>query len=320
MGEMFRVSDIYEDVKRVLGGCSDTEIYSRLNHAVEILSTEADWNPLLGYVDICVQCDGCVVLPPEVGTVLAVNVCGHPAQGHDWLHSFHLNGPGDIDNLLAWSWQDLRSTPVFRYPHTAGGKLVTQLERASDSGKSFRVYGYAAGGGWIRTLEGGVFVDGFLVPMQYGTSVANPNAPLITRIERIEKQETDGYVRLYSQDYAGANQYRIGSYRPEETNPEFRLIRVTPGCSCTHVRVAFKKNTEELSALTDLIPLHSKYALVLMVKALKKLDEDRLDEAEAYQTKAVQLLTKKQLSVAPPTAPSIQIADGNLIAGGGRMD
>lgn len=311
---MFRVRDIKDDVQRVLGGCSDAEFYSRLNHAVEILATEADWDPLRGYVDICVGSDGCVVLPPEVGTVLAVNVCGTPTQGHDWLHTFHLNGPGNFPTVN-WHWVDQLPTPVFRYPHSAGSRLVTQLEKATDSGKSFRVYGYAAGGGWIRTLENGNWVDGFLVPTQYGQSNYNPNAPLIVRVERIDKDETDGYVRLYAKNAAGTEQYRIGNYAPEETNPQFKLIKVTgPNCGCTNVRVAFKKKVEELSSLNDLVPLHSRYALVLMCKALKKMDEDRLEDAEVYQLKAVQLLTKKQLSDAPPAAPSFQVADGNLIA------
>lgn len=319
MNFAFRVSDVFEDIKRVLGGCSDAEIYSRINHAIEILACEADWDPLLGYVDLCVS-DGCVVLPPEVETVLAVNVCGHPAQGHDWLASYHLNGSGN-GQLLAWHWQAQRDTAVFRYPHAAGSRLVTQLERSSDSGKNFRVFGYAAGGGWIRTLEGGVWVDGFLVPLQYGSSNYNPNAPLITRVERIEKAETDGYVRLYAQLSDGTDRYRIGTYRPQDIDPSFRLIKITDsGCGCNFVTVAFKKRTEEVSSLNDLIPLHSKYALVLACKALKKMDEDRLDEAISYQQMAVQLLTKKQLSVSPPVAPSIQIASGNLIAGGGRMD
>ena len=311
---MIRVADVREDILRVLGGCSDEEFYSRLNHAQEILATEADWRPLLGYVDLCVGCDGCVVLPPEVGTVLAVNVCGQPTQGHDLFHAFHLNGPGNFPTVN-WHWQDQIETPVFRYPHSAGSRLVTQIEKATDSGKSFRVYGYAAGGGWIRTLENGEFVDGFLVPMQYGQSNYNPNAPLITRIERIEKDVTDGYVRLYAKNAAGTEQYRIGNYAPEETDPKFKLIKVSgPNCGCSHVRVAFKKRTEELTSLNDLIPIPSRYALVLMCKALKKLDEDRVEEAEVYQLKAVQLLTKKQLSEAPPTAPSFQVADGNLIA------
>lgn len=310
---MFRVSDIYDDVKRVLGGCSDAEMFSRLNHAQEVLAAEADWSPLLGYVDVCVGCDGCVALPPEVGTVLAVNICGQPAHGHDWLHSFHLNAGGS-GPLVKWHWEEQLNTPVFRYPHSAGSRLVTQLEKATDSGKSFRVYGYAAGGGWIRTLENGNWVDGYLVPMQYGQSNYNPNAPLIVRVERIDKEETDGYVRLYAKNAAGTEQYRIGNYPPEETNPQYKLIRVSPGCGCTHVRVAFKKRTERLTSLSDLIPLHSRLAMILAVKSLKKFDEDRLEDGELYQQKAVQLLTKKQLSDAPPTAPSFQVADGNLIA------
>jgi hypothetical protein len=311
---MFTVADIQNDIKRVLGGCSDDEMYSRLNHAIEILSTEGEFDPMLGFVDICSDRDGCFALPREVGTVLAVNICGRPATGHNWLFEYHLNGPGDVGAAVGFHWHEQRHVPTFRQLHDEGSRLVIQLEKASDTGKSFRVYGYAAGGGWVRTLENGEWVDGFLVPMTFGSSVTNPNAPLLSRTSRIEKAETDGYVRLYAVSKDGTEQYRVGNYAPDEIRPEYRYIQASNSCGCSHVRVAFKKNVLELSTLTDLIPLHSKYALVLMVKSLRKMDEDRLEEADNYWKKAIELLNKKQLSISPPTAPSIQMADGNLIA------
>lgn len=313
---MFRVSDIEQDVKRVLGACSDEDFFRRLNQAVEILSTEGDWDPLFGFVDIC-SSETCVVLPREVGTVLAVNVCDRPTLGHDWLFSFHLNGPGTAGPAVEWHWSDRLPIPVFRQPN--GGVISAMLEKPSDTGKTLRVYGYDLGGKWIRTLENGSWVDGFLVPLQYGSSAVNPNAPRVQRIERVSKDATSGYVRLYS--YDGSSKTRIAEYAPDERDPGYRAIHLSGvDGECRSLRVAFKKGDRELTSLTDLVPLHSKYALVLMCKALRKFDEDRLEEGEAYQRKAVQLLTKRQLSGSPPTAPSFQVSNGNLLSDrGDRM-
>ena len=51
-----------------------------------------------------------------------------------------------------------------------------------------------------------------------------------------------------------------------------------------------------------------------MAMALKKFDDDRIQEGELYQQKAVDFLKKKQKSISVPSGPSVQIADNNLIA------
>ena len=313
---MFYVSDIADDVKRVLGGCSDSDMYRRINQSIEILAAEADWDPLLGFVDVCAE-NKCVVLPREVETVLSVNICGRPSHGHDWLFSFHLNGPGN-STVSSWNWRDCRPVPVFRQPDSVdsdGSRLVAQVEGSQDSGKSLRVFGYARGGGWIRTLENGEWKDGFLVPLQYGASNYNPNAPYCTRIERVEKAATVGRVRLYAQPRDGSTQYRIADYAGHETLPQYRMLEIggISAGNCVGVRVAFRKAVTEVSSLSDLIPLHSKYALVLMAKALRKFDEDRLEEGQAYRSMAIDLLKKKQLSISPPVASGFQVSDGNLL-------
>lgn len=309
---MLTVSQVLGDVKRVLGGADDAVAYQRLNDAVEILSAEADWDPTLGWVDVCVGCDRFVTLPREVGTVLAVNIAGIPAQAHDFWFKFHLGGPGQFPTV-GYQWNDSLSVPTFRDPPPTALKLGTVLETASDNGKAIRVFGYDLNGVWIKTVEGGVPVDGFLVPTNYGTSVAHSTAPAIRRITRISKVATVGYVKLVTIGVdAGVTLTTIGQYQPDELEPSYRRIQLSRGCS--YARIAFRKGEVILSKLTDLLPLHSRYAVILMVKSLRKFDEDRIEDGEKYWNAAVALLTKKQHSVEVPSAPSIQIADGNLIA------
>jgi hypothetical protein len=307
---MFTVADVEADVKRVLGGCDDETFYSRLNHAVEILATMSEWNPLLGYVDVCVGSDRYVTLPREVGTVLAVTIDGTPAQAHDFWFKYHLNGPGTTFSSVGYHWID--GLPVASYldPVPAGTTLFCDLETAADNGKAFRVFGYDVNGNWIRSLEGGSYVDGFLVPTVFGAETVNSSAPLIRRITRISKATTAGTIGLYAQVDGTATQ--IGQYFPTDTEPTYRRIQVSQPCSW--VRVAFRKDVLKLTSPSDLIPLHSQYAIVLMAKSLKKMDEDRIEDAVKYQALAVEFLSKKQHSIDVPSGPSIQMATSALIA------
>ena len=325
------VADVYNDVGRVLGIQDSATIYSRLNDIVEILSTEADWDPTRGYVDVCVGCNGQVTLPPEVDVVLAVNIGKRPTQLHDFWYQFHLNGPGENfrETDAGWAWTsptgrgdgggksghsfDGLAVSVFNDPPPNGTTLVTQLETAADSGIPMRIYGFDVLGNWIRSVENNVPVDGFLVPTVYGNPTVNPSAPAVGTITRVSFQNVtrQGYIGLWGYD-ANNNLVLMGNYAPTELEPRYRRIQLSRVCG--QVRIAYKKRVQPLAALTDIINLHSKYAIVVMAMSLKKLDQDRVQEAEAYQDKAVKFLIKKQKSVSVPSGPSIQIADNNLIA------
>lgn len=322
------VADVFNDVGRVLGTADSATIYSRINDIVEILATESDWDPTRGYLDVWVNCDGQITLPPEVDVVLAVNIFGRPTQIHDFWFQFHLNGPGEhFRETSNWGWWANRNqtshsfdgltVPVFQDPPLSGVSLVATLEAPQDSGTPMRVYGYDTSGNWIRSIENNIPVDGFLVPTVFGNPMANPSAPQIATISRVsfENVMRVGYISLWGVNANGV-QTQLGSYRPYEVEPRYRRIQLAE--SCGWARIAFKKRIQPLAQLTDLIFLHSRYSIITEAKALQKIDEDRIQEAEMYHQKAVNFLIKKQKSVSVPSGPSIQIADNNLIAG--RVD
>ena len=325
------VNDVYNDVGRVLGVTDPSIIYSRLNDIVEILSTESDWDPTRGYVDVCVGCNGQVTLPPEVDVVLAVNVGGRPTQMHDFWFQFHLNGPGEYFKEVDTGWQwttpsgrgdggnksshtfDGLYVSVYQDPPIGGCSLVTQLETPADSGCPMRVYGFDPSGNWLREFENGIPVDGILIPTVYGnpqTNAANTQFGTITGIS-FQNLQRQGYVGLWSVDPQG-NQMQLGNYAPTDTLPKYR--RITLSRRCASARIAFKRRVQLLQYPTDMIFLHSRYAILTMAMALKKFDDDRVQEGELYQQKAVNFLIKKQKSVSVPAGPSIQYADNNLIA------
>lgn len=308
---MFTAGELKGDVSRVLGGVDDATAFARLTDAVEILAAESDWDPLRAFMDVCVQGD-CVTLPRQVETVLAVNIDGQPSQAHDFWFQFHLNGPGSNMERIGYHWMQTGPVCVFRDPPATGARLVATVETLADNNARLRVFGYDVAGNWIRTANSnGTVEDGFLVPTSFGNPTVNPLAPPVRTITRVSKSETSGVVSLHILN-PDNTLTRIGQYFPKETEPQYRRIKLNR--TGARARIAFKRDVEKITQDTDLVPLHSRYAVVLMAKALKKFDDDRIEEGEQYRQMAIDLLRKKQLSVEVPGGPSIQIADGNLIA------
>ncbi len=314
---MFTVADILPAVQLALGTCDEAVLIDQINAAVEILCTESDWDSTLGFVDITIDTNLCLTLPDEVETILAINLGGRPSQGHDKWFEFHLNGPGsgcqnDCERQTCdFDWSDRTQFPTITDPNPATPFAVSIAMNATDQANSavfLRVFGYDLNGNWITTVESGVTVDGFLVPKN-GT--VNGAAPLLTRITRVQKSQTLYPVQLFV-NVASVATALLGYYRPYETNPQYRRIKVSR--KSTWARVAYKRRFFNLVRTSDLIPLHAPRAVVLMCQALKKFNEDRLDEGQKYWQTAVALLIKKQRSISPPTGPSIQMADRNLIA------
>ena len=110
---MLLVSEIWEDAKVAFGHCNETRLFNQITDAVELLANKGEIDVLVGYVDLCVTAQ-CITLPREVETVLAVNIGGHPALGHDELFSFHLNGPGDFSKSCNYDWFNTGSFPTYR--------------------------------------------------------------------------------------------------------------------------------------------------------------------------------------------------------------
>ena len=64
----------------ILGIDDRSVIIDYIQRAIEMVSWKTNWDPYLGQMDICCYCNGIVTVPSEVGTILACNVGGFPAQ------------------------------------------------------------------------------------------------------------------------------------------------------------------------------------------------------------------------------------------------
>lgn len=309
---MFVDADLLSDLKSVLGKCENAELYRRLSDAVRLASTQSksnDWN--IGQMDICV-CNGAVTLPADVQTVLAVNNGGMPTLLRDQWFQYHVNGPGS-GNWGSWGYTDeIGQVCTWRDP-SKPVKLLAVVENSLDSNiVELRVYGWDENGKRIYTTgPSGVLEDGFLVPCIYGVQGFNPEAPSIARIDRIQKTRSNGFIRLLAVDPADNSSHtQIGYYLPWETVPAYRRISVPDR---SWLRVKYKRKDIDVRGTGDWINIENREAILLLAKAVKFRLDNQIENARAYESEGIRLLSNEAESLRPNSiSPPQIIFDGSV--------
>ncbi len=312
---MFLVHEIIEEAETIFGHCNEAKLFSKIGDAVELLTQKGEFDPLTGYVDICVT-GRCVTLPREIETVLAVNLDGHPVLGRNPLFTFHLNGPGDFGTDCR-SWTDAGQFPTYR-DLPCPGKLIAFLDKEADAGAELRVFGYDSQNRVLQTVVNGEYQEGYLVPTVFGYALPDSTAPTISRITHIYKAPTKGEIRLSSFDSSTSTGTLIGIYEPNETKPLYR--RISLGRSACWARICYRKRTFRISSLYDRILLHSRLALVLAMRAVKFWDDTDAANATLYEAHAARILSEKEASVEGPAMTPIQVDDRNSVKMSGQDD
>jgi hypothetical protein len=304
-----KVESIYKDLKSadVLGTCDDAYVFARLTDAVSLIANQGIVDPLIGEMDICV-CNGCVTLPAEVETPLAINQGGFPTLIRDEWFQYHINGSGS-HGWSDWSYSDhLGFVSTFRDP-SGPVKVVAEIESARDSQAKVRVFGWDVDGKRIYTPNAsGALEDGFLVPTIYGFSQPNPEAPEIARIDRVDKALTNGFVRLLAVNTDGSPHTLIGYYLPNETNPSYARIRVGKH---NWLRMKYRKRNFEVRSVNDWININNREVIVLATKAVHLRRKGQYDAGSTAEAEAIRILNHEANAKRPPgiTPPQIIFAD-----------
>jgi len=302
---MLVVSDIWDEARVIFGHCNERKLYRWITDAVELLANKGEIDPLVGFVDLCVD-GSTVTLPREVETVLGVNIGGRPSLGRDQLFSFHLNGPGDFKTSCDFTWQDAGNFPTYR-DLQCPGKLIAFLDSEEDEGVELWVFGYDDQNRPLRSQVNGVWRDGYQVPTIFGYAVPDSSAPTISRIVEIRKGLSVANIRLSTFDNSSFTGTLIGVFEPDEVHPSYR--RIVLNRTSSWVRLAYRKRTLELRTQNDRILLHSRPALMLAMRALAKYAEADLANAIAFEAQATRLLTEKESVSTTPVGNPIQVDD-----------
>lgn len=306
---MFTVAEIYDEAKRIVGNCDDTRFFRFLGDAVTLIANKGEFEGWRGWLDICTNGGLCVTLPREVETVLAVNLGGKPTLGFDQLFNFHLNGPGDCRGACDWAWQDQGQWHSTYRDLLTPSKLVAYLQSNADNNSELIVYGYDYQGNRLRRQVNGEWLDGYQVPTVYGYAIPDSIAPTIGRIVGVKKVRTAGSVRLATIDNSGLTGTLLAIYEPDEVLPQYRRIKLFT--SCSWVRIAYRKISPTFYTRHDHVPLRSRLAFLLAVRACKYYADADVANAHSYESDAARLEIEAQTASEPVNYMPPQIEDFN---------
>lgn len=313
----FLVQDIWEDAKKIFGSCAEDAIFRRLTEGVEVLANAGDFDPLIGFLDICTS-GRYITLPREVETPLAVNIGGNPSIARDKMYRFHLNGMGDCRTPCGWEWDNLLSYPTFSEIGSPT-KLVAWVDHEEDANSMFRVFGFDAQQMPLRSQENGQWVNGYLVPTVYGWALPDSAAPTVSRITKIVSALRTGPLRLATFDLGSTTGTVIGAYQHDDTVPNFRRIRLSKNCGW--VRIMYRRRLLRLRYQDDVIPAPSRIGFLMMLRALKAYDEGNISLGTSYEATARRYCIEGQVSNAPPGAMPVQVnPTPGILSGGDYLD
>lgn len=302
------VGDVYEEACKVFGNIGQVQIFDKITTVVETLQNMSQWDPLIGYVDI--QSFGgpdghqfYLTLPRYVETPLAISINGRPAQFASKWFEFNMNGLHQ-DNFdgrypfqagqraLGYSsnrpnkWYEDMGEVVFAFDPFPLGQpfnVIALARNPADAGADFRIYGYDANNLPIYDSDGS---EGVLVPVGQSGNLLTPNlaGSNMVRCERIFRDQTTGYVDLWSCDESGNLIQFLATYWPDETEPKYRRIRLGTApfrfglngtVSYPVVRMRYRKRWRKVTSLTDPIHLRSRKAIIEAMKAWSLSDNNQ---------------------------------------------
>jgi hypothetical protein len=300
------VADIYDDITAIFGKIGRQEIFDRLTETLEALNNKGNWDGLTGYVDIITDNFYYVTLPRYVEAPIALNINGMPKEMRNKWFEFHLNSGGSLSingNML----DDVGDVVTTR-PLSVISQFIAKPDLPADDGKQVTIYGYDENLKWIRTQVAGTWQDGFQVILDHTGATPDPSAQKCSRIERITRDVTTGFVQLVAYDPVGLTTTPMGYYYPDETEPNYRRFKLP--YKAAWVRMRYRKRSIKITSLTDPIHLKSKLAVLTMMRSMKELSSEKpnFELATQFEAKAVQFLIEEQASRNPNETFDIQFS------------
>lgn len=315
------VSDIREMISRVIGVCSDDDrVYDYINQACRRLLNKGLWAGCYGRFTIYTS-NGCITWPRSIETIEAVADCCSPGVVRNQWFEFQETGYGLVSNDSGCIGKQLidRGT-VCTYREMTGGTnsfVRAYMGSVDDAGKKITIQGYDNNGQWVRTQNiSGDWIDGEEIVLAFPyaeTSIA------FTSITGVIREATVTRCLLYEWDMTNAVEYDLAYYDPDETLPQYRRSQLSGLCNAQDdkpVTVMAKLRHINASTPNDYLIPPCPDAIKLMVQAIRKEENDLMQEAVVYEAKAVQTLQDQTMHHLGDAVHTIRMVGGGQYGGG----
>lgn len=277
---------------------TDTRLVDYINEACERLLYKGKWPSCYAKFTIAVT-DGLVTWPRQIETIerFAHNNAPGSVQNdwYEWIET----GWGLRDSASGYdglTLMDKGTDCVFaNVSIVPGAFLKVKSSLVADvTPDKILIQGYDHLGNWVRTLSGGVYIDGEYVTLTGTTYASTVNQ--FSRVTGVQKTVTDGFVSLWEVDPVTGFYNRLGYYEPTETVPCYR-VSLVPGITTdtapAFINVMAKLRFIKASVDTDYILPPNLAAIKLMIAAIYKEENNLIGEANVYEANALRLLNEQ---------------------------
>lgn len=290
---------IKEDVGRPIGVCStDSMLLKMVNEASEILHNESDY--VGKYIKYRIRVSGdcnnnkSIVWPRQLETIEKLALCSQPVGIRDQWFEFEDNGTG---LAIDWHGGNLLSDAgeVCTLEEISGvtSKIKIYADKVEAGGSRILLLGYDENFNWIRTQVGSEWIDGEYVTITNSTPTVSIN--YFSKITGVQKDLTNGPVRMYALDTLTLVETPIGIYEYDETLPVYRRSTLT-GITCSNcecVYVMGKRRFIKAKVDTDYVYPSYTPSLQMGLIAIHKRDQGDLAMYGSFMVEAKRLLSKQ---------------------------
>ena len=289
------LADIKTPISKVLSmAATDSRVVDYINEAQERLLHKGKWPGTFARFQIT-SSDGSISWPRQLETIERVAVDSVPGAVRNSWYEFLESGPGLLESTDDVGVQliDRGESPVFSDITDTGGakKLRLYTTVTADAAKIVLVQGYNQNSEWIRTQDSGTgtWYDGERLTL---TTTYVESVNLFTQVTGVQKPVTEGNLTLFEYNTSDLSSTKIAEYEPLETNPSYRRS-VIPGITDSTVTVIGKLRYLPAVNDADYLLITSMPAIKLMVMAVRKEENNLLQEAVGYEAMAVKILNEQ---------------------------
>lgn len=278
---------------------SSPDFADYLNRSTRMLMRRGPWTDTEWVISLCVS--GCIIAWPRwVGAIKGIRFGrGKPGQLFNNNYSFvgpHHRGSGfHCDTVV----EDANMGPTANEVSGTTGKFIRYyVVKNSDVGKTITLVGSQYGAQPLQEQVSGAWKNGVTL------TAAAPYAQtsqLVTGIDAITRQATDGMAYLYEVDLISNTLRDLASFEPNETNPRIRRSHIinrpswgsqpdANGICWTTVEALIDLEFIPVRNDRDFLMIDNVDALIFMVTALKRQEASDTAGAEAAIIQAIREL------------------------------
>lgn len=284
--------------------CStDSRIPDYVNEAQQRMMAKGKWVGTTQLYRICVGADSCLVWPRQIETIEAWALCDSPGIIRNGFYEFAGNGPGILSESSCWFRTLIDKGRACAFDEIGENTLTKRVQVTADvpedAGARILLQGYDENGAWIRTEDGGVWIDGEYVAI---STTVTRTLNFFTTLTGVQKPVTNGPVRLAEYDDTGSMVIKqLAYYESDEEVPDYRksfipgmanINESSDSSTCTNKTVTVVAKLRHIPVVNDIdwLTIGSLGAFKLMVQAILKEERNLMGEAAAYEGKAFSLL------------------------------